>query len=149
MIVFVDDESRIKAVNSTTDESLIPLYINDDPKSNPFIGWSRAKICCYKVAIEDGVVTMMTPWVDSRMIDSIDQMGKEIDAITPWEKTESASKGDSEVQFIDVPNGVYNIIFDSLGDETVEYIVDLNDDIVTVVFSRPLEYAADVTLKVN
>ena len=77
MIVFVDNENRIKAVNTTSDSSLTALEINDD--TNPFNGWSTAKICCYKVTVQDGFVTMMTPYVPSSELGYIDIIGRQLD----------------------------------------------------------------------
>ena len=74
MKVYVDDEQKIRAVGSTNDESLIELVIDDE--TNPFKNWSEAKICCYKVTVSEGFVTMMTPYIDSRLIESIDRLGK-------------------------------------------------------------------------
>lgn len=75
MKIYVNDKKEIKDVGTTTDESLIEYVINDE--SNPFVNWSVAKICCYKVEVKDGYVTMFTPYVDSRIIEHIDQLGKE------------------------------------------------------------------------
>ena len=75
MILYVNNKNEIKDVNTTSDPSLIALEINDE--TNPFEGWSTAKICCYMVNVAEGVVTMMTPYVDSRLIEHIDQLGKE------------------------------------------------------------------------
>lgn len=75
MIVFTDQEGCIKDVNTTSDTSLIEVRINDE--ENPFKNWSIAKICCYRVTVQDGIVTMMTPYVDSRLIEHIDELGKE------------------------------------------------------------------------
>lgn len=77
MILYVNENNEIKDVNSTTDPSLIALEVNDE--ANPFEGWSTAKICCYQVNVIDGMVTMMTPYIDSRIIEHIDQLGKESD----------------------------------------------------------------------
>ena len=79
MILYVDSESKVRAVNSTTDNTLTPLYVDENNDSFPFKGWSTAKICCYKVNVADGVVTMMTPYVDSRNLEMIDTMGHQID----------------------------------------------------------------------
>lgn len=79
MILYVDSESKVRAVNSTTDTSLTPLYVDENNDSFPFKGWSTAKICCYKVNVADGVVTMMTPYIDSRNLEMIDAMGHQID----------------------------------------------------------------------
>lgn len=74
MILYVNNKNEIKDVGVTTDESLIEYVINED--NNPFATWSVAKICCYKVNVENGNVTMFTPYVDSRIIEHIDQLGK-------------------------------------------------------------------------
>ena len=77
MILYVNDKNEIKDVNTTSDPSLIALEINDE--TNPFEGWSTAKICCYMVNVAEGQVVMMTPYVDSRLIEHINQLGKEND----------------------------------------------------------------------
>lgn len=75
MKVFVDSENRIHDVGSTQDTSLTELVINDS--TNPFKDWSTAKICCHKVSVSDGAVTMYTPYVPSSLIHHIDQLGKQ------------------------------------------------------------------------
>ena len=77
MILYVNSNNEVKDVNVTSDPSLIALEINDE--TNPFMGWSIAKICCFQVNVSDGMVTMFTPYVDSRIIEHIDQLGKESD----------------------------------------------------------------------
>ena len=74
MIVYVNDNYEIKDVGSTTDESLTKVEIADD-EYNPFRDWSVAKILCYKVLVKDNRVVMMTPYVDSRIIEHIDKLG--------------------------------------------------------------------------
>ena len=74
MIVYVNENGEIHDVGTTTDETLTPVEIIDD-EENPFTGWSDAKICCYRVEVTDGHVTMMTPYVDTRLIDFIDKYG--------------------------------------------------------------------------
>ena len=80
MILFVDSESKVRAVDNTTDETLTPLYVDESSDTFPFKGWSTAKICCYRVSVSDGVVTMITPYIDSRNLEMIDNMGHQIDA---------------------------------------------------------------------
>lgn len=70
MKVFVNERNEIKDVNVTSDTSLKEVEITD----GTFDGWSVAKICCYKVAVSDGVVIMMTPYVDSRIIQPLEDM---------------------------------------------------------------------------
>lgn len=80
MIVFVNNKNEIKDVNTNSkqDETLTEVRIDDE--GNPFNGWSDAKICCYKVNVSEGRVVMMTPYVDSRLIEHIDQLGKQASA---------------------------------------------------------------------
>lgn len=73
MKVYTDSNGCIKDVGSTSDPNLIEVEINDE--ENPFTGWSDARICCYRVEVTDGHVTMMTPYVDTRLIDFIDKYG--------------------------------------------------------------------------
>ena len=76
MRIYVNNKKEIKDVVTTTDNSLIEYVINDE--YNPFINWSVAKICCYKAEVdEDGNVIMFTPYVDSRIIEHIDKLGKQ------------------------------------------------------------------------
>lgn len=75
MYVSVNKKNEIKMVGVSTDPNLTALYINDD--NNPFDGWSSAKICCYKVNVKEGIVMMLTPYVDSRMIEHFDALGLE------------------------------------------------------------------------
>lgn len=79
MKIYVDEESKIKAVGSSDNPDLIEIEINDD--GNPFADWSSAKICCYQVAVSDGVVIMYTPYVASSALDYIDHVGKENDLL--------------------------------------------------------------------
>lgn len=76
MKVYVDSESKIRDVGSTSDTTLTELTINDE--SNPFKGWSIAKICCFKVAVSDGIVTSISPYINSELIEHIDRLGMEI-----------------------------------------------------------------------
>ena len=77
MILYVNKKNEVKDVNTTTDESLTPLLVNDNFPDNPFLSWSIAKICCHKVEVIDGVVTSFTPYVDSRLVEHIERQGQE------------------------------------------------------------------------
>jgi len=74
MKVYVNEKNEIKDVNTTSDTTLTELEILDE--NNPFSNWSIAKICCYKVKVNNGHVTMLTPYVDSRIIEHIDSLGQ-------------------------------------------------------------------------
>lgn len=74
MIVYVNENGEIHDVGTTTDETLTPVEIIDD-EENPFHGWSDARICCYRVQVVEGRVVMMTPYVNSILIDIVDRFG--------------------------------------------------------------------------
>lgn len=73
MKIYVNERNEIHEVNTCSDPSLIELEVTD----GTFDGWSEAKICCYKATVNEGKVTMMTPYVDSRLIEHIDQLGRQ------------------------------------------------------------------------
>lgn len=114
MLVYVDSESRIKAVGTTTDTTLTELYINENDDSFPFKGWSTAKICCYKVTVQDGIVTMMTPYVDSRILDFVDDIGKRIDSLDIKHETNVAN-----IDYIAMETGI-DLDMDSLSEVAEE-----------------------------
>ena len=150
MILYVDSESKVRAVNSTTDTSLTPLYVDENNDSFPFKGWSTAKICCYKVNVADGVVTMMTPYVDSRMLDSIDAMGHSIESAMPYKVTKTAYIDDTEISFKGVPSGTYDVKFDKSVLVNNIYKEDYTNGTSTIIVSfEPLEEVTEVTLTIN
>lgn len=77
MYVYVNENNEIKSVDIPVD-GLTGYYISE--KTSPFKGWSAAKICCYKVEVKEGVVMMMTPYIDSRFLDHFDQVGHDTEA---------------------------------------------------------------------
>ena len=81
MLIYCNNIGEIHDVytNSLDDPTLIEYDVTD----GTFDGWSVAKICCYKVAVSpEGHITMMTPYVDSRLIFHIDQLGRQGDTNT-------------------------------------------------------------------
>lgn len=74
MIIFINDKGEIKDVDTTTKDNLTAIPLKDE--YNPFIGWSKAKICCYRVRISDnGNIGGYYPYVDTRLIPKIEDMG--------------------------------------------------------------------------
>lgn len=149
MIVFVDSDNKIRAVDKTNDESLTPLFIDETSERFPFAGWSKAKICCYMVTVSNGYVTMMTPYVDSRMLDQIDMMGHQVEDQAPFTALETASSGDSEIVFTGVPEGVVTIDARDLEGNNISFHANRDEDILRVFFDEPLSYAADIRIIVN
>lgn len=75
MYISVNDRNEIKKVG--IDENLTVLYVDENAPLFPFEGWSDAKICCYKVNVNDkGIITMMSPYIYSNNLDVIDMLGK-------------------------------------------------------------------------
>ena len=45
-------------------------------EGNPFIGWSKEKICCHRVVLEGGKVIRYAPYVDVNLLEPIDNLSK-------------------------------------------------------------------------
>ena len=80
MKIYINNKNEIKDVHNTTNKNLVEITINDE--GNPFANWSTEKICCHKVTVVDGVVTNYTPYVDSRIIEHIEKLGKSDESAT-------------------------------------------------------------------
>lgn len=137
MKIYVNERNEIHEVNTCSDPSLIELEVKD----GTFDGWSEAKICCYKATVNEGKVTMMTPYVDSRLIEHIDQLGKQTEAITPKQYTKTAYIEDTEVVFSGVPTGNMTVYC------SVPHTVERDGDRVVVRF-EPLEEVTEVTISI-
>ena len=145
MKVYVDSENKIRAVGTTTDTSLTEVFIDETADSFPFKGWSTAKICCYKVNVVDGIVTMMTPYVDSRLLDMVDTMGHQIDKATPYTDKKTAYIDDSEVVFFNVPEGALLVSFSN---GNMDFTLKRVDNALKVNF-EPLEEVVTITIKIQ
>ena len=146
MKIFVDSESKIRAVDNTNDSTLTPIEL--DPNEHTFDGWSSAKICCYQVSVSNGFITMMTPYVDSRLLDMIDNMGHQIDAQTPYSKTQLAYIGDTAIDFMNAPKGNISVFFvDEAGNVPKYQLLDLGDRI-RITFDA-LEHITTITLVIS
>lgn len=129
MTVYVNDRNEIHDVGSTTDPKLTPIEVTDGSLDN----MSEALICCYKVTVVDGVVTMRTPYVPSTVLESIDRLGKQTEAITPWTASKTAYIDDTECIFTDVPHGNVSVYM------TVPHTVERDGDRVIVRFEALTE----------
>lgn len=78
--VYVNEKNEVKDVGTTTDKSLTALEITDE--DSPLIGWSVAKICCHKVWVKNGRVAKFTPYVDTKIIEHIDRLSKEVSTVS-------------------------------------------------------------------
>lgn len=137
MKVYVNDKNEIHEVNTCSDPTLTELVITD----GTFDNWSAAKICCYKVTVDNGHVTMMTPYVDSRLLEHIDQLGHQVEAVTPWSETKTAYIDDTECVFKNVPQGNMSVYIG------VPHTIEREGDRVIVRF-EPLEEVMDVTINI-
>ena len=137
MKIYVNDKGEIHS--TTPNPTLTEIAVTD----GTFDGWSDAKICCYKVKVDNGNVTMMTPYVDSRLIEHIDQLGKQTEAITPWTASKTAYIDDTELTFTDVPWGNTSVYVGGLN----HIFFERDGDRVIVRF-EPLEEMQTVTINV-
>ena len=140
MTVYVNDRNEIHDVGSTTDTTLTPVEVTD----GSFDGMSEALICCYKVNVVDGNVTMRTPYVPSTVLESIDRLGKQTEAITPWTASKTAYIDDTYVTFYEVPTGNVTVY---IGGYSGNYTVNRVQDRLTVEF-EPLEEVTEVTISI-
>ena len=138
MTIYVNDKGEIHS--TTPDPTLTEIEVTD----GSFDGWSDAKICCYKVKVDNGNVTMMTPYVDSRLIEHIDQLGKQTEAITPWTASKTAYIDDTSITFYEVPTGNVTVY---IGGYSGNYTVNRVQDRLTVEF-EPLEEVTEVTISI-
>lgn len=115
MKVYVNERNEIMDVGVSSDTTLTPYDVPDDM----FKGWSIAKICCYKIYVSLGKVCGFTPYVDSRLIQHIEQLGQQTEV----------NKGDIS----DNSDGIYEIA-EIVCDDS-ECIYDLAD-IVSMLDER-------------
>lgn len=118
MYISVNKNNEIKKVG--IDENLTALYVDENMSGFPFEGWSDAKICCYKVTVKDGIITMMTPYIDSRMLDHFDQIG-------------AVEEENSEALFdtADATSEISDALF-----ELADYVAELEEMIVNMTESE-------------
>lgn len=139
MVVFVNSRNEIHDVNSTKDLTLTPIEITD----GSFDGMSEALICCYRVTVVDGVVTMRTPYVPSSILESVDRLGKQTEAVTPWTATKTAYIDDTECIFEGVPTGNMSVYVGGVNHSLFER----DGDRVTVKF-EPLDEVKEITINI-
>lgn len=129
MTIYINDRNEIHDVGSTTDPTLTPVEVTD----GSFDGMSEALICCYKVNVVDGNVTMRTPYVPSSILESVQRLGKQVEAVTPVTMTKTAYIDDTECIFTDVPSGNVSAYM------TVPHTVEREGDRVIVRFEALTE----------
>ena len=74
MYLSVNEYNEVKKVG--VDENLTVLFVDETREDFPFSGMSEARICCYRINVKDGIIMMMTPYMDSISLDVIDQLGQ-------------------------------------------------------------------------
>ena len=150
MILYLNSEGEIHDVNNTKDSSLTPVYVDENNELFPFKGLSAAAICCYKVVVDNGIITMASLYVDSRLLKPIDAMGHRVEGAMPYKVTKKAYIDDTEIVFKDVPNGSYNVSFNKSVYATRVLKEDFTDGTSTVTIEfAPLEEVTEVTLTIN
>lgn len=149
MKIYQNDRMEIHDVNTNSkeDPSLTEVEVTD----GTFDTWSEAKICCYKAQVEDGRVVMLTPYVDSRLIEHIDQVSIQAEKASPTKLIKKGYIGDSEVIFSDVPSGmiVISVYAEDSDGNVPSFSFKMENRGAIVSFDSPLDYLTTVTLLIN
>jgi len=74
MKIYIDEDGKIIDVRSTDRTDLTEIELDETAIDYPFSGWSDARICCYRVEVEDGQVIMFTPYVPTNIIPKIEDL---------------------------------------------------------------------------
>lgn len=74
MLVFTDEQGRIKDIGSTENKELKEVYIDENDNTFPFREWTETRIKGYQIGVESGIVTMYTPYVP---LEDIEEQEKE------------------------------------------------------------------------
>lgn len=107
MILYVNDKGEIRAINQTEDTSLTAVEIDDN--SNPFVGWSQEKICCFRIGTSNGRIIFFTEYIDRDLVERISSLSN----------TDAVLSGD--------------VVYTQLGlAETYEKVVDTEGDVTDI-----------------
>ena len=111
MKVFVNEEGKIKAIHASDDTSLQMYELDEEHASYPFSGWSEGRILCYKINVAPitideeptgkYMVTMMTPYVDTRIIEKIEDLYKENSTLRSSQIVTEQTITDLDLQMIE------------------------------------------------
>lgn len=77
MKLYLDNKNKIIAVNSTDRSDLKEIELDETAYDFPFTGWSETRICCYRVEVQDGHISMITPYVPTYMISVLENLASE------------------------------------------------------------------------
>ena len=149
MKIYQNDKLEIHDVgtNSKSDPSLKEVEVTD----GTFDSWSIAKICCYRAEVVDGFVRMLTPYVDSRLIEHIDQVSIQAENASPTKLIKKGYIEDTQVIFENVPKGMIIVsIFAEGSDGSIpSFSFKIENGNVIVTFDKPLDYVTTVTLLIK
>ena len=111
MKVFVNEEGKIKAVHTSDDTSLQTYELDEEHASYPFAGWSDGRIMCYRINVSPitideeltgkYMVTMMTPYVDTIIIEKIEDLYTENGALRSSQIETEQTITDVDLQMIE------------------------------------------------
>ena len=80
MILYINNRGEIKDIDSTKSIRLNPVLVADN--ENPFLHWSKAKILCHRIELdENGKIKKYMPYIDSNVVNQIDQLSKENESL--------------------------------------------------------------------
>lgn len=75
MILYINNRGEIKDIDSTKSIRLKAVTLEDS--ENPFLHWSKAKILCHRIELDDsGKIKKYMPYVDSNIVEHIEDLAK-------------------------------------------------------------------------
>lgn len=117
MKVFVNEEGKIKAVHASDDASLQMYELDETVESFPFAGWSDGRIMCYRINVAPimideeltgkYMVTMFTPYVDTKIIEKIEDLYKENGALRSSQIVTEQTITDVDLQMQEEYDAIY------------------------------------------
>lgn len=144
MYISVNSNNEIKKVG--IDENLTVLYVDETREDYPWNGWSEAKICCYKVKVNDkGIVTMMTPYIWSNNLEVIDMLGH---ASEHYADSKKAYLDDTECVFTTNRKGVVTCSCITESGKGIPTTYSIVGNTVIVQFEK-LEEVATVSINIQ
>ena len=73
--IYTNINGEIKALHFSDDRGLTCHTFDEESDAYPFNGWSDARILCYRIEVdEEERITMMTPYVDTNIIEQIERL---------------------------------------------------------------------------
>lgn len=78
MIIYTDNTGRVMNIGNTDRMDLNLVELDETAPDYPFREWSSLRICCYRVAAQDGHVTAISPYVPTHILAAIELVDSKV-----------------------------------------------------------------------